>query len=230
MLLCPGTIGFASSDAAGLDFFEMEADGAYAMREGDTEDLAEHLAVFQAKRSVAEAAERYFARRGRISPFGGKRDEIVNGAADRASFTVLRKSWTAEGTSRTCRVRLKVSVQPADFIEAEIESLRQEKAEAEASLRNEMEPVIDSDSPPGWDIARAYRHIRKGELRLAIIYLDRLQTKYPNWPDVYEVKALAYHLYNQPQKMNHALRKACELGSADSCTQLQMHSPGAGRE
>jgi hypothetical protein len=230
MLLGRGTIGFASADAAGLDFFEMEADGAYAMQEGDTEDLAEHLAVFQAKRSVAEAAERYFGRRGRISPLGGKRDEIVNYTADRASFTVLQKNWVTDGISRTYRVRLKVNVQPADFIEAEIESLRLEKAEAEESLRNEMEPAIAPDSLPGRDIAKAYRHIRKGELRLAIIYLDRLQTKYPNWPDVYEVKALAYHLYNQPEKMSHALRKACELGSAGSCAQLQMHAPGAGHE
>ena len=88
-------------------------------------------------------------------------------------------------------------MQPSGFIEAEIETLQQEKKESAGSLRKEMEPEIAADSLPGHDIAGAYRRIRKGKLRPAIIYLDRLQSKYPNWFEIYELKALAFELSHE---------------------------------
>jgi hypothetical protein len=217
--------GSSSTYAADVDLFEMEADGAYTMGPGDTKTVCENLAVFEAKRAATEAAEKYFSRRERISPFGKKRDEIINITADRVDFIVVQERRASSDSSGTCRVRLKISLQPSDFIEGEIESLRMEKAEADESLRKKMEPTISSRSLPGHDIARAYRYVRKGELRLAIIYLDRLQLKYPNWPDTYEVKALAYDLYNEPAKMKEALQKACALGSQTGCVELKMLTP-----
>jgi hypothetical protein len=213
--------GFALAVEGGQRAFEMEADGSYTLRAGDTRIMCEHLAVFQAKRTVVEAAETYFSRRERINFLGKKRDEIVNYTADRVAFRVLQEKWNEHDSPATYRVRLKVWVQPSDFIEAEIESLHLEKADSDESLRKELEPSISARSLPGHDIAAAYRRIRKGALRPAIIYLDRLQRKYPNWSDIYEVKALALDLHNEPQKMKSALEKACELGSPTSCSELK---------
>ena len=188
--------------------------------------VCERLAVFLAKRAAVEAAETYFSRRERINFLGKKRDEIINYTTDRVAFSVLQEAWSGDGPPATYRVRLNIRVQPSDFIEAEIESLRQERGESDESLRKEMEPSILALTQPGHDIAVAYRRIRKGTLRLAIIYLDRLQLKYPNWSDIYEVKALALDLHNEPGKMKAALQKACELGSETSCTELKTLATG----
>ncbi|UCD79981.1 MAG: hypothetical protein JSW26_00685 [Desulfobacterales bacterium] len=217
--------GFFSAHAGDRGVFEMEADGAYTMREGDTKALCRNLAVFQAKRTVVEAAEKYFSRRERIALFGRKRDEIVNYTADRIAFNVLQEKWLINGSSTAYQVRLKMLVEPSDFIESEIESLLLEKKEMGESLHEEMEPSISAESPPGYDIARAYRLIRIGKLRPAIIYLDRLQLKYPNWYEIYEVKALAYELHDETSNMKKALQQACELGSPSSCADLNIPAP-----
>jgi hypothetical protein len=211
--------------AADQGAFQTVAESSYTMRKGDSKELSKSLALFQAKRSAVEAAEKYFSRRERISIFGKKQEEIVNITADRVAYAAMQADWSGPGSSATYRVRIKATVQPADFIEAEIETLRQEKTESTYSLRKEMEPEISADSPPGQDIAGACRRIRKGALRPAIIYLDRLQSKYPNWSEIYELKALAYDLHHESFKMQEALQKACELGSTDSCTQLEMLAP-----
>jgi hypothetical protein len=190
----------ALAGATGQRMFEMEAGGSYRMRAGDTKAVCEHLALFQAKRTVVEAAETYFSRRERINFLGKKRDEVINYTADRVAFNVLQESWSDKDSPGTYRVRLKIWEQPSDFIEAEIESLHLEKEESDESLRKEMEPSISALSLPGQDIAAAYRRIRKGALRPAIIYLDRLQRKYPNWTDIYEVKALAPIFTTNPRR------------------------------
>ncbi len=125
----------------------------------------------------------------------------------------------------TCSVRIKLVIKPTDFIEAQIENLQLEKKVSVQSYREEMEPVISNELLPGHDIAEAYRLIRMQSLRTALIYLDRLQQKYPNWPDIYEIKALAFYLQREPIKMQAALQKACELGSKNGCSDLKMFSP-----
>ena len=56
---------------------------------------------------------------------------------------------------------------------------------------------------------------------MAVIYLDRLTAKYPNWSEIYEAKALALRLQDQPERMRNALSKACELGSTKACAELK---------
>jgi len=220
LLACVRTFAVAADAQRGA--FLSEPTGSYTMQKGDGTALSESLAIFQAKRAAVEAAQLYFARRERIAPLGRRKDEIVNFTADRVAFDILEQKWTGGNTATTCEVRLIVRVRPSDLIEGEIESLRLEKVAEEESYRQEMEPSISLQSPPGHDIAAAFRHIRRGELRPAIIYLDRLQRKYPNWSDIFELKALAYDLHNEPIKMQQALRKACQLGSRSGCDHLRM--------
>ena len=215
----------SSSAAADLNSFEMEAAGSYTSRGGDTKVLAQTLAVFTAKRSAVQAAARYFSQKELIEIFGKKRPEVINMTADNLTSTTLQENWSMVENQPTCSVRIKLVIKPSDFIEAQTENLQLEKKVSAQSYREEMEPVISNELLPGHDIAKAYRLIRIQSLRTAVIYLDRLQQKYPNWPDIFEIKALAFYLQHELKKMEAALQKACELGSQSGCSDLKMFLP-----
>ena len=213
---------YASSDP---NSFEMEAEGFYTPRDGDTKALAQALAVFAAKRSAVQAAARYFSQKELIEIYGKKRPEVIDMTADNLTSNTLQENCPMIEKQPICSVRIKIVIRPSDFIEAQIENLQLEKKVSAQSYREEMEPVISNDLLPGHDIAEAYRLIRLQSLRTALIYLDRLQQKYPNWPDIFEVKALAFYLQHEPIKMHAALKKACELGSPSGCSDLKMFTP-----
>jgi hypothetical protein len=105
----------------------------------------------------------------------------------------------------------------SDFIDAQLVSIRLGAQEDKEDYRHEMEPQLQVYLRPGMALAKVYRLLRKQELRMAIIYLDRLADSYPNWWEIYELKAVAFHRSNQPNKMLEALRKACALGSPTAC-------------
>ncbi|MGD2000483.1 MAG: hypothetical protein PVJ00_07935 [Desulfobacterales bacterium] len=216
-------ISIASSSAStNLNSFEMEAEGSYSLLGGDTKTLAQSLAVFAAKRSAVQTAARFFSQKELIELFGKKRLEIINITADNLTSATLQENWPRMDNQTICSVRIKLVIKPSDFIEAQIENLQLEKKVSAQSYREEMEPVISNELLPGHDIAEAYRLIRIQSLRTAVIYLDRLQQKYPNWPVIFEVKALVFYLQHQPKKMEAALQKACELGSQSGCSDLKM--------
>ena len=85
------------------------------------------------------------------------------------------------------------------------------------------QPVM-ADIEPGRELARAYRYIRQRQWRIAIIYLDHLQKKYPAWGDLYLAKAVAFYGMNDPEDMKTALTKACRLDSREACSELQSFS------
>ena len=215
----------SSAASTDLNSFEMESEGSYTSRGGDTKVMAQTLAVFAAKRSAVQAAARYFSQKELIEIFGKKRPEVINMTADNLTSITLQENWSMIENQPTCSVRIKLVIKPSDFIEAQIENLQLEKKVSAESYREEMEPVISNELLPGHDIAEAYRLIRIQSLRTAVIYLDRLQQKYPNWPDIFEIKALAFYLQHEPIKMEAALRKACELGSQSGCSDLKMFPP-----
>ena len=63
--------------------------------------------------------------------------------------------------------------------------------------------------------------IRKAQWRLAIIYLDHLGKKYPNWGDLYLAKALAFYGQDDIEKMKDALKTACSLDNQEACNDFQ---------
>jgi hypothetical protein len=66
--------------------------------------------------------------------------------------------------------------------------------------KEEMDQGISEPIDPGREISSAYRYLRKGQTRIAIIYLDHLVKKYANWGDVYYLRALGFqrmHYVNQ---------------------------------
>jgi hypothetical protein len=215
-------IAAASTDTAAVPSFELETEGTFVMRAGDTEALAKALAVFDAKRKAVEAAYKYFSRKELTGFYGKETDEIIDLAADNLRYLVLQDAWVPSKSASTCTVKIRVAVRPSDIIEAETENLQLEKREANLSFRELMEPAIAPDTPPGHELARAHRLFRTRSPRAGIIYLDKLEKQFPNWSEIFESKALGYYLLHEPAQMTAALDKACQLGSRKACDDLKM--------
>jgi hypothetical protein len=71
------------------------------------------------------------------------------------------------------------------------------------------------------DISQAYRLLRKEKLRPAMIYLDRLEKKYPNWAAIYMAKAMGFYLLREHSNMKQELIRACKAGNASACDDLK---------
>lgn len=195
----------------------IETEGTHPLVAGQSRQLARELALFYAVRHAAEQAADQFIQRGLIQFVDRDRNELVNLVADSLSTARVEDQYTEDADTVTCNVRVRTVVMLSDFIEAQLASLRLDAQEHKEDYQHEMEPLVQAPLRPGLALAKAYRLLRKHELRMAIIYLDRLGDAYPNWWEVYELKAVAFRLSNQPAKMLEALHKACTLGSPAAC-------------
>lgn len=208
----------AADDAVTLSF---DTQAAFASRPGGSLPPARELAVFRAKRDAAYRAADQFAKR-RLIQFADKdKDELVHLVTDSLSSDLLPDRCRPDGSGDVCTVRAHTVVRLSDFIDARLVSLKLSHAEDDLGYRDEMEPRVPVPLKPGQALAKAYRLIDKHELRMAIIYLDRLAEHYPNWWEIYDLKALALRGQNRPAEMLAALRKACALGSPKACKELK---------
>jgi hypothetical protein len=204
--------------------FILVSEGRYSMHNGDHRETALALAAYEARLSAVEAAAKYFANRELIGDYGKKRKEIYALVADGLAISQEEILWHRQGIG-TVAVRGKIRIEPSDFVQAELERLDMEKAAAAETLREEMEPALSSQLSPGRDIAKAYLLIHMGAVREAIIYLDRLELKYPHWPEIFQTRALAAYLQQDLSRMREELRRACELGQPEACSELKMMAP-----
>ena len=209
------------ASAAGDDVFVIEAEGSYRMEAGSSVDLAKKVALFTAKRKAVDLAGRYLSRKSLIKIYELNRDEIYSLAAREIEVEVLDEKRQTVGKILTYRVRIRARVQASDFIKAEIEDTKQETAETKESYREEMEQPVAAAIDPGRDIGKAYRLLREKKWRIAMIYLNHLGKKYPNWDDIYMTKAITHYILHEPVFMKKALNEACRLGNQIACDDLK---------
>ena len=203
------------------DIFEIEVEGRYQMEVGSSVDLAKEVALFSAKRKAIELAGRYLSRKSLIKTYGLNRDEIYSLAAREIQTEILEEKRETVGKTSIYRLRIRVRIQASDFIKAEMEDTIQEKKEAKESYRDEMEQYISAEIDPGRDIAKAYRLLREKKWRIAMIYLNHLGKKYPNWDSIYMAKAITHYILHEPVFMKNALNEACQLGNHMACDDLK---------
>jgi hypothetical protein len=211
--------GIAS--AAEDDIFEIETEGSNRMEAGASIDLAKKLALFTAKRKAVDLAGRYLSRKSLIEVYELNRDEIYSLAAREIEAEILEEKCQTVGKISTCRVRIRARVQSSDFVKAEMADTKQEKKEAQESYQEEMEQHISAEIDPGKDIAKAYRLLREKKWRIAMIYLNHLEKKYPNWDSIYVAKAITHYILHEPVFMKTALNEACRLGNQMACDDLK---------
>jgi tetratricopeptide (TPR) repeat protein len=153
-----------------------------------------------------------------LKNYGGKKREIYCLVADNLKTTIIKKSL--KGTNEYY-IKIKINLDIADFTKAEIKNIELEKQEEQFTWQEEMEQYVYKPIEPGEEISRAYRYLRKNEWRIAIIYLDHLQKKYPNWHEIYFAKAIGYYAENKPKAMINALHTSCSLGNREACEDLK---------
>jgi len=207
--------------AAQEDIFEIEAEGSYRIKNVASIDLAKKMALFSAKRQAVDLAGRYLARQSLIKGYELNRDEIYSLAARKIEAEILEEKRQTVGKTLTYWVRIIARVQPSDYVKAEMADTRREKEEAKASFSEEMEQPVSAEIDPGQDISKVYRLLREKKWRIAMIYMNHLEKKYPNWADIQMAKALVYYIYHEPALMKKALGQACRQGNRTACDDLK---------
>jgi hypothetical protein len=214
---------FNPSSAQGVeeDVVVLETQGTYVKGVGDSKPLAKALALFDAKRQAVESAGRYLSKKGLIEVYEMKKDEIYNLVAEQIKVKTFEEKCDPVRDGVECTVRIKARVKDSDFISAEMLNRKLELEDLQQPFREEMGPAIPKAIEPGMEIAKAYRLLRRREWRRAIIYLDRLEKKYPHWHEVYMAKAIGYYVLHDPVSMKKALEKACRQGNKRACNDLE---------
>ncbi len=203
------------------DIFEVETEGEYQILQGSSVEQAKKVAFFNAQRKAVEVAGRYLSRKSPVEPYESHRDEIYCLTAREIQAEILEEKIETVGNTLTYRLRIRATVQAADFFKAELEAAKLEREETQESYRDEMEQHISAETDPGRDIAKAYRLLREKKWRIAMIYLDHLERKYPNWDSIYMAKAVIHYLFHEPAFMKKALNEACQKGNSMACDDLK---------
>ena len=209
------------ASAVANDVIEIESEGNYRIAAGASIDLPKNLALFIAKRKAVDLAARYLSHKSLIAVYELKREEIYSLAAREIRTKILNEKRETVGKTLTYIVRIKAWIESADFVKAQIEQARQKKIEADQSYREEMEQHVSDEIDPGKDIAKAYRLLREKKWRIAMIYLNHLGKKYPDWDSIYMAKAITHYVLHEPEFMKKALNRACQLGNPIACDDLK---------
>ena len=207
--------------AAPDEVFEVETEGAYRLGADTPIDLARQVAFYSAKRAAVELAGRYLSRKGLIPAYELREDELYSLAAREIEAKIVEEKRDSTGPADDYRVRITALVKATDFLKAEIEDKQLAEEEASESYSEEMEQPVSGKIDPGRDIAKAYRLQRQRKWRLAMIYLNHIEKKYPNWDSIYMAKAFTHYVLHKTAFMEIELRKACRLGNQVACSDLK---------
>jgi hypothetical protein len=212
---------FSGTLSAAEDSFEVVAEGKFQAPTGTPEKLARQIALFEAKKKAVESAGRYLARKHLVLSYEQKKEEIYSLVTTKIHSKVIAENIESSGNSYIFHIRIWATIHSSDYIEADILDKQMEIKEANESLKEEMEREITDKIEPGFDIAVAYRLLRKEKLRQAMIYLNRLEKKYPNWSAIHMAKAMGFYLRHDPSNMKKELKRACTAGNENACDDLK---------
>ena len=207
--------------AAQEDIIEIETEGSYQMAPDDSMELAKKMAFFIAKRKAVESSCKYLARENLIDVNNLNRDEVCSLAARQIQAEILEEKQQTAGGVPAYRIRIRARIKASDFVKAKIQDAVEDQKESQSPFRKEMQQPVSAAIDPGKDIAKAYRLLREKKWRIAIIYLDHLEKKYPNWDSIYMTKAITHYILHEPQLMKNALTRACTLGNQVACNDLK---------
>jgi hypothetical protein len=219
MLLVPShpAVSLSETDS---DLQEMHTVTAFSYHAGpgDTRETARALTLFGAQHQAVLWSVERLTGTGLQIDYGDKQREIFCLATDELQFRVIEESF-AEKTN-TYTLTIKVAVSLSDFVKAEIRNAALEKEEMRFSFQEEMEPVVPQTIDPAKELSRAYRYVRKGHWRMAIIYLDHLEKKYPHWGALFHAKAMGFKGMHETERAIEALSWACERGNQEACSEI----------
>jgi hypothetical protein len=207
----------ASQSETDKDLQEMQTVTAFAYRAGagDTREIIRALALFGARHKAVLRSAEILAGGGLLIDYGDKQREIFCLLTDELQFRVMDESFSEK--NHTYAITIEATVSLSDFVKAEIRNAALEKEEMRFSFQEEMEPVVPQAIDPAKDLSRAYRYVRKHHWRMAIIYLDHLEKKYPHWGALFHAKAIGFKGMHETESAIEALALACGLGFQEAC-------------
>jgi len=194
-------------------------DFTYNIGSGDSKDKYEALALYGAKSKAVALSAKYFTDKGLFENYGKKQREIFCLAANEMQSTIIENKYIEP--NKTYYIKIRSTPKITDFIRAEIKNRELEKKERDFSWQEEMEQYVYTSIDPAQELSRAYRYIREKQWRIAIIYLDHLEKKYPNWAELYLAKATGFYGMHDIVRMRGALKHSCSLGNQDACKDLE---------
>jgi hypothetical protein len=200
------------------DTLEIVTEYTYQIAPVDSQKKYEALGLFGAKYKAVVLAAKYLSHKDLLENYGKKQKEIFCLAVNELKSAVIEKKLIDNGSS--FYIKIKTQVDSLDFIRAEIKDLELEKDEKHFSLQDKMEQHISKSIDPARELSRAFRYIRKMQWRIAIIDLEHLERKYPNWSEIYLAKAIAFYAIHEIQSMLDALKTSCALGNREACEDI----------
>ena len=222
-ILCSWLVFFSIGGiASGIEdeVIEVDTEGRYLMAAGVSVELAKEMAFYLAKKRAVDLAGRYLSGKRLIENYKLNKEEIYSLATNEIEAEIVKQKRITDGNTRTFVVQIRARVRASDFVKASQKDAKQNKKEAKASFQEEMEQPVSAEIDPGGDISHAYRLLREREWRLAKIYLNHLDNKYPNWVEIHMAKALVYYIHHKPASMKRSLSHACRLGNKKACDNL----------
>lgn len=212
------------------DTLEIATDYTYKIGPGDSQKKYEALGLFGAKYKAVVLAAKYLSHKGLLEHYGKKQKEIFCLAVNELKSEVIEKKLTDNGSS--FYIKIKSKVDSLDFIKAEIKDLELERDEKHFSLQDKMEQHISKSIDPAQELSRAFRYIRRMQWRIAIIDLEHLERKYPNWSEIYLAKAIAFYAIHETESMMDTLKTSCALGNREACEDIEalIQSDNKGKE
>ena len=208
----------AAADAINDRPAEVVTEHSYTIGSGDSQKTYESLCLFGARLKAVKSAAKVLSRRGLLENFGKRQKEVFCLAADEMAISVLEEKRLVG--EKTYYVKIKARVQSKDFIRAENINRDLDEQEKRFSWQEEMEQYVAQSVDPGKELSRAYRYLRKKAWRVAIIYLNHLERKYPDWSEIYYAKAIGYYAENKMDAMIDALKSSCDLGNMEACMEI----------
>jgi hypothetical protein len=213
---------FAKADSS-IQEMQLIAEFLYHAGADDSRETALALALYGAKHKAVLMSAGHLADRGLLKDYGDKKMEIFCLVVDGQQSSILDE-WFSE-KDRTQRVKITSHLSLTDFVKAEIKNEALEKEETHFSWQEEMDPVVSPAIAPALELSRAFRFIRRHHWRMAIIYLDHLEKKYPHWGPLFLAKAMAYLGMHETEKAVSALSSACYLGDQEACLKINELDP-----
>lgn len=201
------------------DLIQILSEFSYHMGCGESEVKAKALAMFGAKIKAVKLAAKYLTHKGLLEHYEERVGEVYCLVTNEISVTILDENYNRDEGSYY--VKIKSEIKSVDFIKAEIRDLELRKEESHFTYKKEMEQQVGQNIDPGKDLSRAYRYTRNRQWRIAVIYLDHLEKKYPHWGEIYFAKAIAYYGLNDKERMAAALKTACIFNKEEACNELR---------
>lgn len=221
VLLHPG-VSLPDADTSDKPI-QIITDFAYHAGSGDSLQTARALALYGAKHRAVLLSAGHLADRGLLKDYGDKKMEVFCLVVDGLQSSIMDESFSEK--NRTHRVKLASRFSLTDFVKAEIKNEALDQEETHFSWQEEMDPVVSPTIAPAQELSRAYRYIRKRHWRMAIIYLDHLEIKYPHWGSLFLAKAIAYLGMHETERAISAFSSACYLGDQEACLNLNELDP-----